>query len=362
MKKLMWILTAACLAAMPVQAAEIPADTQETAAFADAAALYAYWNETEAFPDYFCGCWTETGEMDVLTFGMLAGEAGEQGMQEVLALIGDDSSVQFQTMLYSYAELTEIMEEISGMLKTGEYPQLYGLGIRDSRNTVEVYGDFGEEMSPETAAFQAYCMEHYRSAVTLCPSGPILPTAEGTDGDPDSDSPLTGGFEPGLGVDSGAELPDTEEAQSVRIMTAPQVDSGAELPDTEEGSVLEYGADTLDTEEGGVLEYGADGAQAAEGGISYDGAFVPGEAGLEAAQGNPRAVYAVWIAAGGLILLCAAAVIRQMRRKRRVMQTSAGSITAPADNAQTEQLIREQAPEPPESLRAQILEQIRQTK
>lgn len=60
-----------------------------------------YWAVNDAYPDYFCGVWTETGSLNNLVVAVLDTEEGNRGKQEILDLIEDDSSVTFTYGDYS---------------------------------------------------------------------------------------------------------------------------------------------------------------------------------------------------------------------------------------------------------------------
>ena len=80
-----------------------------------------YWAENNAYPDWFCGVWTETGSLDNLVVAVLNSEEGNNGKQEILDLIEDDSSVKF-----TY----------------GEYSRNYLIGVQQSF-TEETFNELG---------------------------------------------------------------------------------------------------------------------------------------------------------------------------------------------------------------------------
>ncbi|MBR6603967.1 MAG: hypothetical protein IKK94_08125 [Clostridia bacterium] len=80
--------------------------------------LYEKWT-TEGYPEYVTGVWSTYGDMSHLTIGIIDGEEGENGKAEILALIENDSSVNFTTQKYSRNYLVGIMDELDGYIKKG---------------------------------------------------------------------------------------------------------------------------------------------------------------------------------------------------------------------------------------------------
>lgn len=72
-----------------------------------------YWATNDAYPDYFCGIWTETGSLDNLVVAVLDTEEGNRGKQEILDLIEDDSSVTFTYGDYSRNYLIDVQHSFT---------------------------------------------------------------------------------------------------------------------------------------------------------------------------------------------------------------------------------------------------------
>ena len=85
---------------------------EDSATYETAGQLYAAWMEQDCVPDYIAGVWSRDGSSDNLVFAIVEGADGEQGKQEVLALIRDDFSVTFVYRPYSRNYLYRIQKEI----------------------------------------------------------------------------------------------------------------------------------------------------------------------------------------------------------------------------------------------------------
>ncbi len=71
-----------------------------------------YWAVNNAYPDWFCGIWTETGSLDNLVVAVLDTDEGNKGKEEILDLIEDDSSVSFTYGDYSRNYLIGIQRSL----------------------------------------------------------------------------------------------------------------------------------------------------------------------------------------------------------------------------------------------------------
>ena len=81
-----------CICAVMVSA-------EDNGIYENAGQLYEAWMHQGGVPDYISGVWSTDGGYVNLTFGVVKGEAGQKGQQEILALVKDDSTVTivFQT-------------------------------------------------------------------------------------------------------------------------------------------------------------------------------------------------------------------------------------------------------------------------
>lgn len=90
------------------------ASAEDNSIYENAGQLHEAWVSQGEVPDYISGVWSTDGGQDNLTFGVVKGEAGEKGRQEILALVRDDSTVTIVQQTYSRNYLYRIQEEIVG--------------------------------------------------------------------------------------------------------------------------------------------------------------------------------------------------------------------------------------------------------
>ena len=108
MKRILMIAMCLCLLhSVPVRAA-----AEETGIYENAGALYEAWVTADCVPDYITAVISTDGGSDNLTFGLVEGEAGEQGRQEILELVKDDSTVTVLYQTYSRNALYRIQDAI----------------------------------------------------------------------------------------------------------------------------------------------------------------------------------------------------------------------------------------------------------
>ena len=93
------------LCSFPVRAA-----AGETGIYENAGALYEAWVSGNCVPDYITAVISTDGGTDNLTFGLVEGNAGEQGRQEILDLVRDDASITIMYQTYSRNELDRILD------------------------------------------------------------------------------------------------------------------------------------------------------------------------------------------------------------------------------------------------------------
>ena len=95
------------LCSFPVRAA-----AGEAGIYENAGALYEAWVSGDCVPDYITAVISTDGSTDNLTFGLVEGDSGEHGRQEILDLVRDDASVTIMYQTYSRNELYRIQDEI----------------------------------------------------------------------------------------------------------------------------------------------------------------------------------------------------------------------------------------------------------
>ena len=128
-------LLAACCPAFAAEACTVP-PVEAVGTYATMGDLYQAWGGYEGYPDYICGVWSTDGGMENLTVAVTDDEAGEQGREEILSLLGNAGSVTFTTQTYSYRELSAIMEEVSAQM--GDDSPIIGCGVYEMDNTVRI--------------------------------------------------------------------------------------------------------------------------------------------------------------------------------------------------------------------------------
>ena len=90
----------------------VMASAQEEGVYENAGQLYEAWMHQGGVPDYISGVWSTDGGCVNLTFGVVQGEAGEKGRQEILALVKNDTTVTIVYQTYSRNYLYQIQKEI----------------------------------------------------------------------------------------------------------------------------------------------------------------------------------------------------------------------------------------------------------
>ena len=110
---------------------------EDSATYETAGQLYAAWMEQDCVPDYIAGVWSRDGSSDNLVFAIVEGADGEQGKQEVLALIRDDFSVTFVYRPYSRNYLYRIQKEIEETYFEVTRGLLY-IGVHEYKNRVHL--------------------------------------------------------------------------------------------------------------------------------------------------------------------------------------------------------------------------------
>lgn len=128
------------LCSFPVTAA-----AEETGIYENAGQLYEAWVSGDCVPDYITAVISTDGGTDNLTFGLVEGEAGEKGRQEILALVRDDSTVTIMYQTYSRNELYRIQDQITDEY-FGKDLGLVTAGVSEGANKIilEVKTDYAE--------------------------------------------------------------------------------------------------------------------------------------------------------------------------------------------------------------------------
>ena len=303
----------------------------EEAPYADAAALCESWGD-DSQPDYVTGVWTESGETDHLVIGLVPGEQGKNGMDEILLQIEDDESASFVWQRYSMRELKEIMDEVTNQMP--HVPGLYACAIHESENCVVISAELASP-SPELEKMMSCWEMAYGSAVRFEQGSPATPMSDEPfvpDYDPNEYDGLTGEY-----WEIGAE--DVPAAEG----TAP------------EGEIIYDGA-TAGTDDRiiGAESRRVPGQNRREQPVTVKPVL------QETAQSD-SANRMLWIACGAVLLAGAGVLVFGiLRRRSAARQTSAGTVQtgSASSRRQTEQLIREQEPDLPGDLKSRIMERV----
>ena len=161
---------------------------EEGGIYENAGQLYEAWVSQGGVPDYISGVWSTDGGYVNLTFGVVKGEAGEQGKQEILALVRDDSTVSIVYQTYSRNYLYRIQREIEdAYFEAGLGLVTAGVMEMENKLRFEVHTDFVD--NADTQAMIQQVTGQYGDAVYFCyvdtypqfvggtqpaPTGPIL--------------------------------------------------------------------------------------------------------------------------------------------------------------------------------------------
>lgn len=170
---LLLVMSMILLCSFPVKAA-----SGEGGIYENAGALYDAWVSGNCVPDYITAVISTDGGTDNLTFGLVEGEAGEQGRQDILDLVRDDASVTIMYQTYSRNELDGILDEI-----VNEYfAQDLGLitaGVSEGANKIilEVKTDYAE--NPDTLQMIRDVTDRYGDRVSFSfTDSEIVPVVE----------------------------------------------------------------------------------------------------------------------------------------------------------------------------------------
>lgn len=171
-----------------VCACSVMVSAEESGIYENAGQLYEAWVSQGGVPDYISGVWSTDGGTENLTFGVVKGEAGEQGKQEILALVRDDSTVTIVYQTYSRNYLYLIQREIEdAYFEAGLGLVTAGVMEMENKLRFEVHTDFAD--NADTLAMIQQVTEQYGDAVYFsyvdtypqfvggtqpAPTGPIL--------------------------------------------------------------------------------------------------------------------------------------------------------------------------------------------
>ncbi len=142
----------------------IMVSAEDSGIYENAGQLYEAWLSQGGVPDYISGVWSTDGGTEDLTFGVVKGESGERGKQEILALVRDDATVTIVYQTYSRNYLHQIQKEIEDAYFEAGLG-LVAAGVMEMENKLrfEVHTDFAD--NADTQAMIQQVTEQYGDAV-----------------------------------------------------------------------------------------------------------------------------------------------------------------------------------------------------
>ena len=144
----------------------VTAAAEETGIYENAGKLYEAWVSGDCVPDYITAVISPDGGTDNLTFGLVAGKAGEAGRQEIFDLVRDDATVKILYQTYSRNELYRIQDTIVDEY-FGKDLGLVTAGVSEGANKLilEVRTDYAE--NADTLAMIQEVTERYGDKVSF---------------------------------------------------------------------------------------------------------------------------------------------------------------------------------------------------
>lgn len=139
------------------------------AKYKNANELFQFWEEC-GYPNYICGVWSSNESQTHLTFAVQDNENGEEGKQEIIELVEDDSTISFVYQKYSWNYLCKIMDEINLSFVNIEHVNKLGfvsMGIDCYNNCLQI--NFLEEKKEQkdTTEFIGTITEKYGNAISI---------------------------------------------------------------------------------------------------------------------------------------------------------------------------------------------------
>lgn len=139
---------------------------EDSGAYENAGQLYDAWMRQGGVPDYISGVWSTDGGSINLTFGVVKGEEGEKGKQEILTLIKDDSTVTIVYQTYSRNYLYRIQKEIEETyFENGLGLVAAGVNEKENRLSFWVHVDYADNV--DTLAMIRQVTEQYGDVVSF---------------------------------------------------------------------------------------------------------------------------------------------------------------------------------------------------
>lgn len=134
--------------------------------YENAGELYAAWTSQNCLPDYITGVWSTDGGYENLTFGVVKGEDGEKGRQEILSLVRNDASVTIVYQTYSRNYLYRIQRQIEDAYFEAGLG-LVAAGVKERENIIGfwIHKDYAE--NADTLAMIQQVTAQYGNVVSF---------------------------------------------------------------------------------------------------------------------------------------------------------------------------------------------------
>ena len=144
----------------------VMASAQEEGVYENAGQLYEAWMRQGGVPDYISGVWSTDGDSVNLTFGVVQGEAGEKGRQEILALVKNDATVTIVYQTYSRNYLYQIQKEIEEIY-FAKGLGLVAAGVLERENKLSFWVHVDYKDNVDTLAMIRQVTEQYGDVVSF---------------------------------------------------------------------------------------------------------------------------------------------------------------------------------------------------
>lgn len=145
-------------------ACTVTAFAEDGGIYETARQLFDAWHSQGGVPNYVSGIWVTDENPENLTIGLVKGEAGEAGRQEILDLVKDDSTVTIVYQTYSRNYLWQIQDIIvHAYFEKGLGLVSVGVDEYENRLRLEVHRDFTE--NADTLEMIRLVTEQYGDAV-----------------------------------------------------------------------------------------------------------------------------------------------------------------------------------------------------
>jgi len=287
------------------------------------------WDET-GYPDYVCGVWSESGDENELCIGILPGEAGANGKNEITEMLEHPEQVTFVEQTFSHSRLYAIMDSLNAYWQEHKVADCFTAGIDDIGNCIRVGCNLE---TPSDALLKMISdFSGYDNAVIFEQGVPVYPSV--WNGSDTADAPTPDEFtNPAVFVEPDSIPEGTASGETFELMTEAAIaaDNDSEIPEAAEADLYTIGTVPA------AMEIGA----------------------LEIADvsENNRNTVLISLFCGFAVLISAVSGWLVFRRRRAAYAASHNTVISQKKltSSQVRQAVREQTPEFPAELRERIL-------